>query len=214
MKYRFSYFKFLFLLLCAWVSGGSVFGQDALPPTQTNIILDSAAVVDSPKLVMSQELSPAVDSFLWEYQYRRSPKRAGMYAALIPGFGQIYNRQYWKLILVYGAMGTSTGFIIYNTKEYNKTRKEIADRITQGYRVNPELSFLDNNQLIRREEYYKSNLDVSVLLTGLGYLLQIMEAISANHMKEFDITPDISMRFKTSTLPHNQIGLGIAFHLK
>lgn len=165
--------------------------------------------------IASDTLNPKqVDSFLWEYKYRRSPKRAGMYSALVPGLGQIYNRQYWKVAIVYAAIGTSTGFIIYNLSEYNNTRKEIADRITLGYAVNPKYSFLDDNQLLRQEEYYKNNLDISVLLTGVGYLLQIMEAISANHMKEFDITPDISMRFKMTPLPHQQIGVGVAFNFK
>lgn len=196
------------------VASEVVSAQDLPQSSPSESDADTSVQIANPKLEMIGSVEPAVDSFLWEYQHRRSPKRAGMYAALVPGFGQIYNRQYWKLALVYGALGTSTGFIIYNAAEHNKTRKEIADRITLGYRVNPNLAFLDNNQLIGREEYYKSNLDVSVLLTGVGYLLQIMEAISANHMKDFDITPDISMRFKTSPLPHNQVGVGIAFHFK
>ncbi|MBX9450215.1 MAG: hypothetical protein KL787_11065 [Taibaiella sp.] len=155
-----------------------------------------------------------VDSFLYEYQVRMNAKRAGMYAALVPGMGQVYNRQYWKLILVYGALGTSTGFIIHNSSVYNATRKEIADRNSLGYRVNPKFNLLSDYQLLQQEEYYKSNLDLSVLLTGLGYILQVMEAISANHMKDFDITPDISMRFKSSVLPNQQIGIGVAFNWK
>lgn len=155
-----------------------------------------------------------VDSFLWEYKVRKNAKRAGLYAALVPGLGQVYNKQYWKLGIVYAALGTTTGFIIYNNKEYQATRKEIADRNLYGKAVNPKYALLNDNVLLLQEDYYKQNLDLSVLLTGVGYLLQIIEAIAANHMKDFDLSPDISMKIKSSTLPNQQFGIGLAFNIK
>jgi len=47
------------------------------------------------------------------------PAKAAFYSAVLPGLGQIYNKKYWKIPLVYGAIGTSTYFYIDNQKKYN-----------------------------------------------------------------------------------------------
>lgn len=214
-----SIFIFLFLF---W--GLSAVAQDQLADSmiidgQPIPTLDNQVTLDSLPSSLSivdtlVQKSTEVDSFLWEYQVRKNSKRAGLYSALVPGLGQAYNKQYWKIGLVYAAIGTSSGFIIYNYSEYNATRKEIADRNLYGRRINPKYNLLNDNVLLLQEDYYKNNLDISVLLTGVGYLLQIIEAISANHLKDFDLSPDISLKFKTSPLPHHQIGVGVAFNLK
>ncbi len=180
-----------------------------LEPKQKN---DSLITLQSKEKQTEQIV--AVDSFLWEYKVRKNAKRAGLYSALVPGLGQVYNKQYWKLGIVYAALGTTTGFIIYNNKEYQATRKEIADRNLYGKAINPKYALLNDNVLLLQEDYYKQNLDLSVLLTGVGYLLQIIEAIAANHIKDFDLSPDISMKFKSSTLPNQQFGIGVAFNIK
>ncbi|MBD0286433.1 MAG: hypothetical protein ICV79_13555, partial [Flavisolibacter sp.] len=50
-----------------------------------------------------------------------SPKKAGIRSAIIPGWGQAYNRRYWKIPIVYGALGVSGGVFIYNVNWYKRT---------------------------------------------------------------------------------------------
>lgn len=157
---------------------------------------------------------PTVDSQQLINKMRLNPKKAGMYSALIPGGGQIYNNEYWKLPIVYAALGTGVGFILHNNNNYKSARLEYSKRLSLRSDLDPKYERYDMFMLEQEQDYYKEYLDMSVLLTSLGYILQIMDAVAFNHLKGFDISPDISMRFKMSPLHHHQIGLGVAFHLK
>lgn len=177
---------------------------------------DTVVVPESPRSIVLKDTSAviSIDSFQWERKYRKNPKRAGLYAALMPGAGQIYNRQYWKLPIVYGLVGVGTGVLIHNLNNYNTTRKEVAARMSLSSDLNPDFQFLTTNQLLQQQSLYRENVDLTILLIGVGYILQVMDAVAANHLKDFDISPDISMRFKISNLPHQQIGVGVAFNFK
>lgn len=207
--------KRILIWVIVWMGMHQAYGQGAdsgaveLPIFQkeTPIIIDSIAPKSTQGVV-------TVDSFLWEYKVRKNAKRAGMYAALLPGLGQAYNKAYWRIGAVYAVLGTSTGFIIYNYSEWNGAKRELAYRQTYNQSRDPKLLYLNNSQLASKQDYDKQNLDVSVLITGVGYLLNIIEAVSYNHLKDFDISPDISMRIKASSLPHYQVGIGVAFQFK
>lgn len=154
------------------------------------------------------------DSILLINKMRLNPKKAGLYSALIPGGGQMYNGEYWKLPIVYGAIGTGIGFIIHNNKNYKSAQLEYSKRLSLKTDLNPKYANFDMYMLEEEQNYYKEYLDMSVLLTSLGYILQIMDAVAFNHLKGFDISPDISLRFKMSPLQYNQVGIGFALSLK
>lgn len=181
---------------------GSQIGQSYAQEIVPEILLPITSISDTSS-------KPESRKHYFEY----SPKRAGMYAAILPGSGQIYNKQYWKVPIVYAGIGTGVGFIIYNLTNYNQAREEIAARATVGAPKNTKFVVLDNNQLQQLQDYHRQNLDVSALLTGVAYFLQIIDAVVSNHLKGFDITPDISMKINPFIVRPQQVGVGIAFNI-
>jgi hypothetical protein len=145
--------------------------------------------------------------------FQPNPKKAGLYSALLPGSGQIYNRQYWKAPVVYVGFGVAAYFISYNYKQYNRYRKAyIAEIDKDDNTINTE--FYGQSELKQLQDQYKQWLDMTVLITSVGYMLQVMDAVVFAHLKNFDVSPDISMRLQPMLMTNGGAGIGIAFHLK
>lgn len=134
-----------------------------------------------------------------------SPKKAALRSALVPGLGQIYNKKYWKLPIVYGALGTSAGIFIYNLQQYKDTR--FAYRVKYNMRVNRTDSALydqiRNNLKPLSEEslrfyrnQFRRDIDYSVLFMAILWGLNVVDAAVDAHLKGFDVSPDLSIRIK------------------
>jgi hypothetical protein len=142
------------------------------------------------------------------------PKRAGLYAAIVPGLGQVYNRQYWKLPIVYAALGAGGYFIYFNLDKYRTYRKAYVDRLEDPTIVDEFSDRYSVGDLKNLQEGYRQNTDVSVLITAVGYSLQIMDAIVSAHLKNFDVSRDITLRMQPVALPNNGAGLGLVLNFK
>lgn len=139
-----------------------------------------------------------------------TPKKIGLFSAIVPGMGQLYNKQYWKAGVVYVGVGAAVYFMVDNMKNYNALRKEYAGRSSNdpNYKIQfPEYSDIGTIKLAR--DYYRRNLDLTVLLTGLGYTLQILEAVVSAHLKGFDISEDISLNARPVLTPQGGLGFGL-----
>lgn len=181
-------------------------------PVDSNALKSKGAKMGVQKEMPTKVLQDSVDV---KRERILIPKKAGLYSALIPGLGQIYNRQYFRAAAVYAAAGVAIYFFIDNSKNYRAFRKEYAGR--QGSNPNfvsqfPEYS--DASQILAARDYYKRNLDLTGLLTGVGYALQVMEALSSAHLKGFDISNDISMRIKPVVVPQGGVGIGLVMNFK
>lgn len=140
--------------------------------------------------------------------FQPNPKRAGLYSALVPGLGQIYNRQYWKLPIVYGALGVATYFLIDNVNEYQKLRSAYIGRIANPYHHDDYPQY-DRDQLRQLQEDANSQMNMTVLYTSLGFVLQIVDAITSAHLKNFDISRDISL---VPVATPKGMGMGLVFN--
>jgi Family of unknown function (DUF5683) len=134
-----------------------------------------------------------------------SPRVAAIRSAMLPGLGQIYNKKYWKLPIVYGALGTCAGIFIYNLGNYKDTR--FAYRVRYNMRVNRTDSALfsqikDNLQPLSEESLrfyrnqFRRDIDYSALIFMLLWGLNVVDASVDAHLKSFDVGPDLSLRFK------------------
>ncbi|HUR65932.1 MAG TPA: DUF5683 domain-containing protein [Chitinophagaceae bacterium] len=134
-----------------------------------------------------------------------SPRKAALRSAVLPGLGQIYNKKYWKLPIIYGIMGTSAGIFIFNLKQYKDTR--FAYRVKYNMRVNRTDSALyvkikDNLKPLGEESLrfyrnqYRRDIDYSALVFILLWGLNIVDAAVDAHLKGFDVSPDLSLYFK------------------
>jgi len=148
------------------------------------------------------------------------PKKAAIRSALFPGLGQIYNKKYWKLPIVYGALGTSAGIFMYNLKYYRKFR--LAYRVK--YNINTLNDSTDYNKVdqtifplsietlrVNRDEF-RRNIDYSVLAFIVLWGLNVVDAAVDAHLRSFDVTPDISLKVKPAYNPaFNTAGLSLVF---
>jgi hypothetical protein len=137
-----------------------------------------------------------------------SPRRATIYSAVLPGLGQIYNRKYWKLPIVYGGFATLGYFINFNNNEYTKYRKAYSDIIdsdpnTKSYeklaaypnyvKLN-RLSQLPENLRIDKDGT-RRNRDLVVIGTAAFYALNIIDASVDANFFNFDISDDLTINW-------------------
>ncbi|MFM2138994.1 MAG: hypothetical protein RJA57_1301 [Bacteroidota bacterium] len=136
---------------------------------------------------------------------RHSPKKAAIRSALLPGLGQIYNKKYWKVPIVYGILGVSGGVFLYNLGQYNDTR--FAYRVKYNMRVNrtdsalfasikPSLQPISEESLRFYRNQFRRDIDYSALVFLLLWGLNVVDAAVDAHLKSFDVSPDLSLRVR------------------
>lgn len=134
-----------------------------------------------------------------------SPARAAFYSAIIPGLGQIYNKSYWKVPLVYGALGTTVYFYVRNSQEFDRYQSAYKRRAAgftddefYGNRSDgrPRLS---TDGLRRAQQFYRRNKELSLLFLVGFYALNIVEANVDAHLKQFNVDENITLTPYLST---------------
>ena len=143
------------------------------------------------------------------------PGKAALLAAILPGAGQIYNRRWWKLPLVYGALGGTIAGEIFYQQRYRQFA-DAYNNITQGINNKPQNR---NYQLFDAElgtqaskvttvnglesgiVFYRGNRDIFYLYIGIAYGLQIVDALVDAHLQDFDVSTDLSLHWQPQLLP-------------
>jgi hypothetical protein len=154
-----------------------------------------------------------------------SPRVAAIRSAILPGLGQIYNRKYWKVPIVYAAIGVPASLFFYNKNWYDRVRfalRIVSDSITDPAilaKVHPELSRLvelrAEGSLINSRNQFRRNMDYSVLFTLVMWGLNVVDATVDAHLMGFDVNEDLSLRFTAPPLQNgNTMGVGIAIVFK
>jgi hypothetical protein len=127
----------------------------------------------------------------------RIPGKAALYSAVFPGLGQIYNRKYWKLPIVYGGFGTLVYFIDRNNRYYTDLKRGLIDPeydlIYYDFELTPD-------QMERGKDLYRRWRDLSIILTVGFYALQIIDATVDAYLFDWDVSEDISFRLEPSSL--------------
>ena len=122
-----------------------------------------------------------------------SPSKAAFYSAVFPGAGQAFNKKYWKIPIVYAAIGTSIYSYNFNQKKYWNYRNAYKSR-KAGY-SNDEFQnlILDDNRLLDGADFHKKNRDLALLSTVLFYILNIVEANVSAHLAQFNVNKNLSL---------------------
>lgn len=141
-----------------------------------------------------------------------NPKKAGLYSAILPGAGQFYNKQYWKIPVIYAGAGVAVYFIQFNTNKYQTYRKAYVASL-QG-KAHEFSGIYDQAALKQLQDGYKRYLDLTVLFTAVGYTLQVLDALVFAHLKDFDVSQDISLRMQPVSTPNGGAGIGLVCYLK
>lgn len=124
-----------------------------------------------------------------------SPAKAAFYSAILPGLGQAYNKKYWKIPLVYGALGTGIYFYTVNNKDYNRARDAYKLRLDGKPNEFDGLNgniLLSDEALIRAQKSYKKDRDLSLLVTVGLYVIQILEASTNAHLLQHNVDDNLT----------------------
>lgn len=150
-----------------------------------------------------------------------SPKKAAIRSALIPGWGQVYNRKIWKIPIIYGALGTAAGVFFYNLTNYKDFRFAYAAKYkaqpptkdsADYFKIKPELIQFDLQSLRSYRDEFRSDIDYSVLAFIILWGLNVVDATVDAHLKAFDVSPDLTFKIKPG---HSQMAgtNGVSFVL-
>lgn len=135
-----------------------------------------------------------------------APSKAAFYSAILPGLGQIYNRRYWKVPIVYGAIGTGIYAYVYNDDLYDRFRSAFKRRRAgftddEFYDVNgsgivPGSPDLSDQALQDAQERYQRDRDLALLITIGLYAFNIIDANVDAHLRQFNVNDDLSLDIK------------------
>lgn len=195
------FFIFILLICCA----SAVSAQ----------VVDSATVVQ-PQLKSEIKAEPLNnDSVKVVKPVWMTPKKIALFSGILPGLGQAYNHQYWKIPIIYAGFGVAGYFIASNLKDYNAFRQIYAGRISGDYSVDlkyPGYANYSIDVIKNARDGTRKNLDITVLVTALVYGLQMIDALVYAQLKNFDISPDISFHTKAVTYPRGGVGIGLVMN--
>ena len=150
------------------------------------------------------------------------PSRATKRSALIPGWGQAYNKQYWKIPLVYGVLAIPASTYVYNDNWYQKTKfayearfKENAGDASDVSKIDSKLSNLSLASLQSYRNIFRRDRDYSIMWFILAWGINIVDATVSGHLKEFDVNNNLSIRLTPYVQPsQQQSGLALQFNFK
>jgi len=185
--------KTLFLVLFVMVTALSASAQDSL------------AVSTGDSLIIEGRDTLALKSYATRYD----PRKALLYAAIVPGLGQIYNKKYWKLPLVYGGMIAIGYAINFYQDGYTTYKAKLYYNLENGYEQDNESAPGDSYTTAnyrRIVDQYKRERDFMIILMGGMYLLQMVDAHVDAHLKEFDLNPKLQLSVRPTVEQSDLIG--------
>lgn len=151
---------------------------------------------------------------------KHDPRIATRRSAILPGWGQAYNREYWKIPIVYGILSIPTVLFFYNNSYYKKTKFAYDARYAYQYGndtslvkfIDPELKGLSIENLQNYRNSFRRDRDYSILWFLLAWGLQVADATVFAHLYNFNVSDDLSMQLKPTLSPQN-LGPGLSLTL-
>jgi hypothetical protein len=195
----------------------------------SNALISSAQKADSLK---KKDSLPAatVDSLI---KAQHSPRKAATRSAIIPGWGQAYNKKIWKIPIIYAALGITGYIFVDNLQTYKELRFAYTAKYeaslppydpassypgpyqdsTKYYQMNPKYIPISAEALKQGRDQFRRYVDYAAVFFILFWGLNVVDAVVDAHLKAFDISPDLSLKIKPS---YNPIGnsVGICLSLK
>ena len=196
----------------------------------TSLFKDSSAVrlkADTTKKII-------IDSSKIKAKPKHDPRIATFRSAVLPGWGQIYNREYWKLPIVYGALAIPAALYVYNNNYYkwtkfayvavyNATYPGANGKVdsTMYFQINPKVKFKYGSALDWLSTYqsyrndYKRNKDYCLVWFFILWGVNVADATVFAHLKEFDVSDKLTLQINPSYLPQTKVaGMGFVLNFK
>jgi len=179
--------------------------------------LSDSVLEKQDKIYSDKNLSQAARDSI-EKKRRSNYRRATIYSAILPGAGQVYNKKYWKLPIVYAAVGIPAYLFFWNKSWYQKSQYALTVTVNGSKgdslaKVDPQLMPLvlagDESAIITNRDAFRKNQDCSVIFFLLFYGLNIVDATVDAHLKDFNVSSDLSFRVKPMIVPGPTPSAGI-----
>lgn len=189
------------------------------------VTVSQATVILRDTVALGEKQVPADTLDIIKVKKEHSPHKATIYAMVLPGWGQIYNRQWWKLPILYGGIGATVYGISWNSKQYKKYKTAYMDYslYIQEKALNPDFPYPENpswekvylggsvehftsqqqlnfkTQLQNKKTNFKRNRDLLYIVMGGIYVIQIIDAVVFAHFYDFEINEDLSLDIQPSS---------------
>lgn len=188
----------IILILIGILIGNNTYAQDSL-----RVEADPDAV-----FLKSDTLT------LTSYAPEHSPRKAILFAAVLPGLGQVYNKKYWKLPLVYGGLaGFGYGINFYQSG-YKEFKTGLFDLLESGEDTIEVRGYtLEESRLRSIVDKYRRERDFFIILMAGMYLLQMVDAHVDAHLREFDVNPNLQVSIQPTMNNDTMTGRTAGFSL-
>ncbi len=190
--------KRLYILLFCFFSALYISAQK--DKDSTSIALDKSPIVVNETLTRK-----AIDPL--------RPSKAAFYSAILPGLGQAYNKKYWKVPIVWGAIGTGIYFYVRNDRQFDRYRDAYKRRLA-GFEDDEFFGIVSEDGLIRAQQQFRRNKEVSLLVTIGLYALNIIDANVDAHLLQFNVDENLSLspHYQYNQMEHSSdLGLTVNF---
>ncbi len=147
-----------------------------------------------------------------------SPRKATIRSAILPGWGQAYNKKYWKIPIVYACLGTTAGFFIYNRNEYIDARDAYRNKLdgdnSNDNLIKPKFRPIDAESVRQYRISVRQYVDYSVLVFLVFWGLNVVDATVDGHLKAFEVNDNLSLQINPSYSPQTrQATVGLVLKL-
>jgi hypothetical protein len=200
-----------------FAGSASLYGQEPVPANTDSLVEESFAPADSLKSLLQTDSIPRSVKIPKDWsQWRPNPQRALWLALVIPGGGQIYNRKYWKLPIIYGGfIGCLYAMNWNNTmyKDYSQAYLDIMDKDpgTASYNkfLHLGMQITESNEeryksiFKSRKDKYRRWRDLSFFVLCGVYALSVIDAYVDAELSVFDISKDLSLRVEPTILDNH-----------
>jgi hypothetical protein len=178
-----------------------------------------AQVVTADSVVKTTEIEVSPETIAFEDSIRRKRiKRTIIHSAVVPGWGQINNKQAWKLPFVAAAVGLPVWAFVVNLQLYNDLKQTYiyaTDTIPGNDNlIPPEYRVLSDNSIKYYRDEYRKNVDYSAIFFLLGWGLNVADAAVFAHLRDFDVSDKLSMRVKPTINLNGQTNVSLVFSFK
>ena len=178
------------LCACHWMSAQETPATDREKDSLQQALADQGVVTEQLERAPTNPLAPS---------------KAAFYSAVLPGLGQAYNKRYWKIPIVWGAIGTGIYAYLYNDNLYDRYRTAFKRRKAgftddEFYDLNPDDDFVpttpnvSDEALQNAQERFQQDRDLALLITIGLYALNIIDANVDAHLKQYNINEDLSLK--------------------
>ena len=175
-----------------------------------------AQTTDSLVVKKEERVIVVNDSILPKEEYNPlAPAKAAFYSAVVPGLGQVYNKKYWKIPIIYAGMAAGIYFYKQQDDEYNRFRDAYKRRLA-GY-DDDEFQGISEDRLVNAQKSAQKNKSISVIVTVAFYLLNVVDANVDAHLRQYEVSEDLSLQPNFDYNQFNatpQYGMSLTYRFK